>query len=59
MAEGEKKAEASKDKGGKDEEAGTWKRSKLVPNTSRLMIGDREHSPGDADDVRIDGFGRG
>jgi hypothetical protein len=55
MAEAE-----SKDKGGKakEEEVGTWKRSKLVPNTSRLMIGDREQLPlrGMQTKVTIDGF---
>ena len=45
-------------KGKKEEEVGTWKRSKLVPNTSRLMIGDREQLPlrGMQTKVTIDGF---
>ncbi|MEO2020301.1 MAG: VWA domain-containing protein, partial [Pirellulaceae bacterium] len=36
----------------------TWKRSKIIPNTSRLMIGDEEELPlqGMQVDVRIDGF---
>ncbi|MGA2618304.1 MAG: hypothetical protein ABSF26_11885 [Thermoguttaceae bacterium] len=36
----------------------TWKPSRLVPNTSRLMVGDREELPlrGMQVDVRIDGF---
>ena len=43
---------------GKDEEVGTWKRSKLVPNTSRLMIGDKEELPlrGMQTKVTVDGF---
>lgn len=55
-ADAEKKAaETDKDK---QEEVGTWKRSKLVPNTSRLMIGDREQLPlrGMQTKVTIDGF---
>ncbi len=36
----------------------TWKRSRIVPNTSRLMIGDEEELPlkGLQANVRIDGF---
>ena len=36
----------------------TWKPSRLVPNTSRLMVGDNEELPlrGMQVDVRIDGF---
>ena len=34
-----------KDKGSKDTEVKTWKRSEIAPNTSRLMIGDREELP--------------
>jgi hypothetical protein len=37
---------------------GTWKRSTLVPNTSRLMIGDKEHLPlkGMQARIKVDGF---
>ena len=36
----------------------TWKRSALVPNTSKLMIGDKEHLPlqGMQAHVQVDGF---
>ena len=39
----------------------TWKPSTLVPNTSRLMIGEKEELPLRAmqADVRIDGFRAG
>lgn len=54
-AQGDKASEG-KDK--KEDEVGTWKRSKLVPNTSRLMIGDREELPlrGMQTKVTVDGF---
>lgn len=53
----DKKADDSGGKG-KDAEVGTWKRSQIVPNTSRLMIGDREQLPlrGMQAKVTIDGF---
>ncbi|PID39739.1 MAG: hypothetical protein CSA65_07200 [Proteobacteria bacterium] len=37
---------------------GTWKRSTLIPNTSRLMIGDKEHLPleGMQARIKVDGF---
>jgi hypothetical protein len=42
----------------KKDEVKTWKRSQLVPNTSRLMIGDREELPlrGMQVKVTVDGF---
>ena len=53
--------------GGKDEKkkgkkkpgkASTWKRSTVVPNTSKLMIGDTEHLPlqGMQAYIQVDGF---
>lgn len=55
MATGAKE-EKPGEKGGK--EVKTWKRSQLVPNTSRLMVGDREELPlrGMQAKVTIDGF---
>ncbi len=51
------KDEKKKGKGGK-KKARTWKRSTLVPNTSKLMIGDREHLPlqGMQAYIQVDGF---
>lgn len=52
---GDKKKD--EEKGGK-ESVKTWKRSELVPNTTRLMIGDREQIPlrGMQAKITIDGF---
>ena len=51
------KDEKKKGKDGK-EKPRTWKRSSLVPNTSKLMIGDTEHLPlqGMQAYVQVDGF---
>ncbi|MEK6238364.1 MAG: hypothetical protein N2C14_26910, partial [Planctomycetales bacterium] len=51
-----KKKDSIKPKGTK--KVATWKRSEIVPNTSRLMIGDKEELPlkGMQAQVRIDGF---
>ncbi|MBN1420681.1 MAG: hypothetical protein JXP34_18055 [Planctomycetes bacterium] len=56
-------AEAAKaDEGGQESppasEVKTWRRAEILPNTSRLMIGDKEELPlaGLQANVRIDGF---
>lgn len=51
-------AEKKKDEAKDGKEVKTWKRSELVPNTARLMIGDREQIPLRAMQAKItiDGF---
>jgi hypothetical protein len=57
LAAGRRSAQAGSP-GALPEHIETWKPSRLVPNTSRLMVGDKEELPLRAIqvDVRIDGF---
>lgn len=51
-------ADVEKQKGKKPKPVHTWKPSEIVPNTSRLKVGDREELPlkGMQVEVQIDGF---
>jgi hypothetical protein len=51
-------AQPMEDKAAKKDEATTWKRSQIVPNATRLMVGEREELPLKAMQakVTIDGF---
>jgi len=55
----EKKPDTLRDLDGKEKKPiESWKPARVVPNTSRLMVGDREELPlkGMQVDVRVDGF---
>ncbi len=57
-SENEKANESELSKGEPKKPLETWKPAHVVPNTSRLMVGDREELPlkGMQVDVRVDGF---